>query len=79
VLRQVNVILSGDFLQELSRYRRALREDSERCGFPGCGFSVAGSRGKGLGAVIELGVLESVVCKHRMFMWGPVVGFKKYR
>ena len=43
----------------------------------GDGFSVAGSRGKGLGAVIGLGVLESVVCEDTMFSWGPVVGDEK--
>jgi len=43
-------------------------------GFPGDGFSDAGSRGKGLGAAIGLGVLESVVCEDTMFTWGLVVG-----
>jgi len=60
------------------RYRRAPRGDNERCGgFPVDGFEVAGSRGKGLGAVIGLGVLESVVCEDTMSTWGPVVGDEK--
>ena len=46
-------------------------------GFPGDGFSVAGSRGKWLGAVSGVGVLESVECEDTMFTWGPVVGDEK--
>ena len=48
-------------------------------GFPGDEFSVAGSRGKGLGAVIGLGVLQSVVCEDTMFTYGSVVGDEKNR